>query len=63
MVVLIAFLRLAIDVGQLRYQKQQLQMEADVAVIAGALQFLIAATLPIALPRRSRHQIHSLETD
>ena len=38
MVVLTAFLGLSIDVGQLRYQKRQLQMAADAAATAGALE-------------------------
>ena len=38
MVVLIGFLGLAIDAGQLRYQKRQLQTAADAAALAGALE-------------------------
>jgi Flp pilus assembly protein TadG len=43
MVVLIAFLGLAIDVGQMRYHRRQLQMAADSAAIAGALERLSCA--------------------
>lgn len=38
MVVLMAFLGLAIDVGQMRYEKRQLQMAADAAALAAALE-------------------------
>ena len=38
MVVLICFLALAIDVGQLYYTKRQLQAAADAAALAGALE-------------------------
>jgi Flp pilus assembly protein TadG len=38
MTVLIGFLGLAIDAGQLRYQKRQLQKAADAAALAGALE-------------------------
>ncbi len=38
MVVLIGFLGLAIDVGQARYQKRRMQMAADAAALAGALE-------------------------
>ncbi len=38
MAAILGFLALAIDVGQLRYTKRQLQMQADAAAIAGALE-------------------------
>jgi uncharacterized membrane protein len=38
MTTLIAFLGLAVDVGQLRYRRRQMQVAADAAAIAGALE-------------------------
>ena len=38
MIAILAFLGLAIDVGHLRYVKRQLQIAADAAAVAGALE-------------------------
>ena len=38
MVAIVGFLALAIDVGQLRYAKRQMQMQADAAALAAALE-------------------------
>ena len=43
MVALLGFVALAVDVGQLRYAKRQLQMAADAAAIAAALEIVPCA--------------------
>ena len=46
MVVLIAFLGIAVDVGYLRYEKRRLQKAADAAALAGALEVRVCGTTP-----------------
>ena len=43
MVALLGFVALAVDVGQLRYAKRQLQMAADAAAVAAALEIVPCA--------------------
>lgn len=46
MVLLLSFLALAVDVGQLFYTKRQLQTAADAAALAGALELKQCGTTP-----------------